>query len=104
MAGALQDLGRAVIVGTTTFGKGSVQSIIPGRQSHRHPPDHRSLFHAQSTAPFTKKGVVPDIMAPLTFDEEARLMDFLRKAPSADTDPVRLRNSVTAKLSTPSPH
>ena len=89
MAGALQDLGRAVIVGTTTFGKGSVQSIIPGDNksairlttAHYFTPKHRAIH---------EKGVVPDIIAPVTTDEEAKLMDYLKKAPEAGSDPVRL--------------
>ena len=89
MAGALQDLGRAVLVGTTTFGKGSVQSIIPGDNktavrlttAHYFTPKHRAIH---------EKGVVPDIIAPLTHDEETKLMDYLRKAPDAAPDPVRL--------------
>ena len=89
MAGALQDLGRAVIVGTTTFGKGSVQSIIPGDNhtairlttAHYFTPKHRGIH---------EKGIVPDIMAPLSFEEEAKLMDYLRHAPAGEPDPVRL--------------
>jgi carboxyl-terminal processing protease len=88
MAGALQDLGRAVIVGTTTFGKGSVQTIIPG--------DNRTAIRLTTARYFTpkhrtihEKGVVPDIIAPLPFDEETRLMEYLRKAPDANADPVR---------------
>jgi carboxyl-terminal processing protease len=89
MAGALQDLGRAVIVGTTSFGKGSVQSIIPGDNktavrlttAHYFTPKHRAIHG---------KGVVPDIIAPLTHDEETKLMDYLRQAPDGAPDPVRL--------------
>ncbi len=97
MAGALQDLGRAVIVGTTTFGKGSVQSIIPGDNksairlttAHYFTPKHR---------PIHGKGVVPDIIAPLTAEEETKLMDYLRKAPEAGSDPVRLAKAGDRQL------
>ena len=33
---------------------------------------------------------MPDIIAPVTTDEEAKLMDYLKKAPEAGSDPVRL--------------
>lgn len=97
MAGALQDLGRAVIVGTTSFGKGSVQSIIPGDNktavrlttAHYFTPKHQAIH---------EKGVVPDIIAPLTYDEEAKLMDYLRKAPDTAPDPVRLAKLADRQL------
>ncbi len=64
VAGALQDWGRAVIVGTTTFGKGSVQTILPLMDgsglrlttAKYYTPKGRSI---QST------GIVPDIVVKL---------------------------------------
>ena len=65
VAGALQDWGRAVIVGTTSFGKGSVQTILPlGDGSglrlttaKYYTPKGRSI---QST------GITPDIVVKLS--------------------------------------
>ena len=63
VAGAIQDHKRGVIVGTTTFGKGSVQTILPmpGGSGLRlttaryYTPDGRSI---QAT------GIVPDVEVP----------------------------------------
>jgi carboxyl-terminal processing protease len=64
VAGALQDHERAIVMGTTTFGKGSVQSIVPlpnggGLKitiARYYTPKGRSI---------QAKGIVPDIMLPL---------------------------------------
>jgi carboxyl-terminal processing protease len=61
VAGALQDHKRAIIVGTQTFGKGSVQSVLPlpGNTAIKlttaryYTPDGRSI---------QAKGIVPDIV------------------------------------------
>jgi carboxyl-terminal processing protease len=71
-AGALQDLRRAVIVGTTTFGKGSVQSIIPMHNGSAmrltiakyYTPSHRTIH---------EQGVAPDIVSTLNVEEEQRV-------------------------------
>jgi carboxyl-terminal processing protease len=61
VAGALQDHGRALILGTKTFGKGSVQTIIPLEggaglrltTAHYYTPKGRSI---------QAKGIEPDIV------------------------------------------
>ncbi len=46
VAGALQDHRRAVVVGTKSFGKGSVQTADPAHGRRRDAPDDGALLHA----------------------------------------------------------
>jgi len=70
VAGAIQDHGRGIILGTQTFGKGSVQTIFPLKDgsglrlttARYYTPNGRSI---------QAKGIVPDIIVkPLLQDEE----------------------------------
>lgn len=67
VAGALQDHGRAVVMGTKSFGKGSVQTIIPisGQGAIRLTT---SLYYTPSGKSIQAKGIDPDILV-----EQAKL-------------------------------
>ncbi len=74
VAGALQDHGRAVILGTKSFGKGSVQTIIPlaGQGAMRLTT---SLYYTPSGRSIQAKGIDPDIVV-----EQARLETVASRA------------------------
>jgi len=63
VAGALQDKGRALIVGMTTFGKGSVQDVIPlrgGRDGALKITTQR--YYTPSGRSIQASGITPDIV------------------------------------------
>ena len=60
VAGALQDQKRAILLGETTFGKGSVQSIIPLKNKGAIRLTI-SKYYLPSGKSISEVGVVPDI-------------------------------------------
>ena len=78
VAGALQDWGKAVVLGTQTFGKGSVQTVIPLSDgsalrlttARYYPPKGRSI---QTT------GITPDIVVKLKAKDGAKTHPVLRE-------------------------
>ncbi|MEM7146757.1 MAG: S41 family peptidase [Verrucomicrobiota bacterium] len=89
VAGALQDLKRAIIVGETSFGKGSVQSILP--------MDAGSAMRLTTAKYFTpskriihENGVTPNIIVSLTPNEEKQLARWWRRDELSENEQERL--------------
>jgi carboxyl-terminal processing protease len=61
VAGALQDHHRAVILGTQTFGKGSVQTILP-LPNNQAVKLTTARYYTPSGRSIQAKGIVPDIL------------------------------------------
>ena len=91
VAGALQDHGRALIIGTTTFGKGLVQTVMPlskGRAiklttSHYYTPSGDSIHEIGITPDIVVEGSRehPGLSAGATVDREndAQLIEALEQ-------------------------
>ena len=86
VAGALQDHKRAIILGTQSFGKGSVQTIIPisGNGALRLTT---SLYYTPSGRSIQAKGITPDIIV-----EQAKLENI--NTPFNNRNETNLRNHI----------
>ncbi len=75
VAGAIQDYGRGLIIGETTFGKGTVQNMVdldrwPANEEARFGQVKLTIaqFFRPGGSSTQNKGVVPDIAFPVTVD------------------------------------
>ena len=78
LAGAIQDYDRGLVVGTSTFGKGTVQKVdllSSGQIKYTE-----SKFYRVSGSSTQNLGVEPDINLPTLFNID----EFLRKVPSIE--------------------
>jgi len=79
VAGALQDHRRAVVMGTPSFGKGSVQTIIPL-------PENGAMrlttarYYTPSGRSIQAKGIVPDIIVEPAKLESIENMETVKEA------------------------
>ena len=69
VAGALRDDHRAVIMGTRSFGKGSVQSIIP-IEGHGALRLTTALYYTPSGRSIQGHGITPDTLVTLPKDQQ----------------------------------
>lgn len=72
VAGCLQDRGRALIMGDQTFGKGSVQSIMP-LQDGSALRLTTAKYYTPSDKVIHEKGITPDSIIPMSPEEEEAL-------------------------------
>jgi len=91
VAGALQDHKRAIVLGTKTFGKGSVQTILP--------LDDNSALRLTTARYFTPKGrsiqatgIVPDIIVESTPQQDGKVEERKRSGVREENLPGHLLN------------
>ncbi len=93
VAGALQDLNRAIILGTQTFGKGSVQTIIPLSDGSALRLT-TARYYTPSGRVIQENGIEPDIIV------EMKPQNELKKKNGKDEEPeekTRLRRFLREK-------
>ena len=82
VAGALQDHKRATIIGMTSFGKGSVQTIIPLGQGGGALRLTTARYYTPSGHSIQAQGIVPDIQ--VAQGDESAVPKLLQRGSEAD--------------------
>ncbi len=68
-AGAIQDYKRGLVIGSQTFGKGTVQSLIPLNRGQLKLT--QAKFYRISGESTQHQGIIPDILYPSSYDSES---------------------------------
>lgn len=74
VAGALQDHRRAVLIGEKTFGKGSVQSVLPMEEGTAIRLT-TAKYYTPSEKVIHERGIEPDIVVPMSPEDLRRLLN-----------------------------
>ena len=69
VAGAIQDYGRGLVIGTQTFGKGTVQTLQPLLRGQLKMT--QAKFYRISGESTQHRGIIPDIHYPVDYDPES---------------------------------
>lgn len=91
VAGALQDRGRALLVGETTFGKGLVQTIVPLRDGALSITTDR--YQTAGGRFIHKEGIVPDVLVDWPVEERVEA-EFNEELGGLSPDDPQLRRAL----------
>jgi carboxyl-terminal processing protease len=104
VAGALQDRHRATVMGTQSFGKGSVQTVIP-LEGHGAVRLTTALYYTPSGSSIQDKGIAPDIVVEAPKDQQIAGGALLRESAlrGAFANPGPLNQTPDKGATSPSP-
>ncbi|MFQ5956435.1 MAG: S41 family peptidase [Candidatus Brocadiales bacterium] len=79
VAGAVKDNKRGLLVGMKTFGKGSVQSLVPVEGGESAIKLTTAKYYTPSGELIDKKGIEPDVIVELSYEETKDLHENLAR-------------------------